>query len=379
MSSPLTVPTATLNDIRNNLVAWFRAGHRPMPWRDTRDPYAIWVSEIMLQQTRVDTVIPYYHRWMQRFPTLVSLASADLQDVLQLWQGLGYYSRARNLHAGAQAVVERFQGVMPSSVDALLSLPGVGRYTAGAIASSAWNLPVPLLDGNVMRILTRLFDLNGDITKPATQRQLWIIAEHLVPGESPRDLNQAMMELGATLCCPRNPECGRCPVNAECLSLANGTVTERPVKKKAAPPREDEWVALVWRMSDGSVWLARRPDEGLWSGLWEYPMLRHDDAHRWIEMNQVNPLWFEPVIHVLSHLRMTVTPMWVQGDSVELPQTEHGYVDAKPFAPGQTLPPRSRLVQRIDEALTGQAVLRLTGDSDSPAPQKTPAARKKRD
>lgn len=379
MSAPLTVPAATLSDIRKNLVAWFRAGHRPMPWRDTRDPYAIWVSEIMLQQTRVDTVMPYYNRWMQHFPTIESLASADLQDVLQLWQGLGYYSRARNLHAGAKAVVERFQGVMPSDVDALLSLPGVGRYTAGAIASSAWNLPVPLLDGNVMRILTRLFDLDGDITKPATQRQLWIIAEHLVPGESPRDLNQAMMELGATLCCPRNPECSRCPVNAECLSLANGTVTERPVKTKVAPPREDEWVAVVWRKPDGSLWLARRPDEGLWSGLWEYPMLRHEDARMWIETNGVQPVWFEPVVHVLSHIRMTVTPVLVNDEGGEFPQTLHGYVDTKAFAPGQPLPPRSRLVERIDEALAGQATLGLGVDVEAAPRKKTSVGRKKRD
>jgi A/G-specific adenine glycosylase len=188
-----------------------------------------------------------------------------------------------------------------------------------------------------------------------------------------------MMELGATLCCPRNPACDRCPVNAECLSLANHTVEHRPVKKKAAPPREDEWVALVWRTPDGSVWLARRPDEGLWSGLWEYPMLRHEDAHMWVESNQAGVMWFDPVVHVLSHIRMTVTPLLVQGDAGEFPQTEHGYVDVKPFAPGQPLPPRSRLMERIDDALAGQAILRLPGDDDMPARTKTPRARKKRD
>jgi A/G-specific adenine glycosylase len=224
----------------------------------------------MLQQTRVETVIPYYERFLARFPTPLALADADPDELMQHWAGLGYYSRARNLRAAAERVVREHGGRVPDSVEALRELPGVGRYTAGALASIAFDRPAPVVDGNVARVLARLLDLSLDVASPAGQRRLWSEAEALVAGEAPGELNQALMELGALICVPRAPRCPQCPVRRRCGGHAAGRAEALPVKAARAAPREVEAVAALL-MRDGRALAVRRPPHGLLGGLWELP------------------------------------------------------------------------------------------------------------
>ena len=221
--------------VRRALLAWYRANRRELPWRATRDPYAIWVSEAMLQQTRVETAIPYYERFLERFPDVAALASADLDDVLGAWAGLGYYSRARNLHAAARLVAERHGGEVPDDVEQLRALPGVGRYTAGAIASIAFDRPEPVVDGNAARVLTRLHDIREDVRSARVARRLWEESAALVRGPQPGLLNQALMELGARVCTPRAPRCPTCPLLRHCAAYRAGDPESLPVAAGPAP------------------------------------------------------------------------------------------------------------------------------------------------
>jgi len=257
------------------LAAWFARNKRPMPWRNTRDPYRIWLSEIMLQQTQVATVIPYYEKFVARFPTVNELAAAPLDDVLKLWAGLGYYSRARNLHRGAQAIAGRFGGTMPNTPEMIREIPGIGPYTAGAVLSIAYSRPVALVDGNVARVLSRLRMLSGDWRQNPAKDALWSLAAELVghcgKAVDPGDLNQALMELGATVCTPRGPECSRCPAAAHCLAFKNNKQAAFPeIAKKAASP---VWKLRAWIVRDkrGHMLFAQRESEGLFGGLWEVP------------------------------------------------------------------------------------------------------------
>lgn len=256
--------------VRAALLGWYRSHRRDLPWRGAGDPYAVWVSEAMLQQTQVQTVIPYFTRWMERFPTVAALAEAPLEEVLRHWAGLGYYARARNLHAAARAVVERHGGALPADAGALLALPGIGRYTAGAILSIAFGIPAPILDGNAVRVLSRLFLVEGDTSKGDVQRRLWALAEALVPEDAPGDFNQGVMELGATVCTPEAPACGACPLAGECGALAAGRVAELPQARRRPETVLVEHACAVLR-ENGAVLLVRRPREGLWGGLWELP------------------------------------------------------------------------------------------------------------
>ena len=255
------------------IVRFYRRRRRALPWRETRDPYAIWVSEIMLQQTRVETVIPYYRRWLERFPTVADLAAAPIDDVLASWSGLGYYSRARNLHRGAAEVIARYGGELPDTAAALRTLPGIGRYTAGAIASLAHGLAEPVVDGNVARVLARVYAIDEDIKSTAGQRRLWKLAGELVSREAPGDYNQGLMELGATVCKPRAPACDECPVTDVCRARAGDRVAELPV---VAPRKRDADKPLIeldaiWLRAGDHVLLARRAPGGLFGGLWELP------------------------------------------------------------------------------------------------------------
>lgn len=258
---------------RQALLEWFRLHRRDLPWRRTRDPYAIWVAEIMLQQTQVATVIPYYQRFLARFPTLQRLAEASSEEVLKLWEGLGYYSRARHLHEAAKRVVREFGGQLPQTVDRLRELPGVGRYTAGAVASLAFNQPVPVVDGNVTRVLARLFWLKGNLRKPAAQNLLWRLTQELVDPEQPGDFNQAIMELGATVCLPAEPECGGCPVSRWCEAFRRGEpdALPEPGSLKRRVQRTDI-SALIW--NGEAVLIGKRREQGLWGGLWEFPRVQ---------------------------------------------------------------------------------------------------------
>jgi len=264
-----------LQQIVSSLLKWWDNEHAELPWRGSHDPYAIWVAEVMLQQTQIATVIPYYERWMARFPTVTTLAAASLDDVLKLWEGLGYYSRARNLHEAARTVVEQYDGHLPSTVGELIKLKGIGRYTAGAIASIAFGRPAPVLDGNVIRVLSRLFDLPDDVTTTATKKRLWQLAADLVPAGRPGDFNQALMELGQQICLPANPLCLLCPVSAHCLARARGTQLERPVRPpRPNTPHYDVVAGIIWQNghSDAERFLiAQRPLAGLLGGLWEFP------------------------------------------------------------------------------------------------------------
>ena len=256
--------------IRAALLTWYRANRRDLPWRRTRDPYAIWLSEAMLQQTRVETVIPYWERFLERFPDVATLAAADQDDVLGLWAGLGYYSRARNLHRAAQEVVARHGGTLPSDVASLRELPGVGRYTAGAVASIAFDLPEPVVDGNVIRVLSRLRGIRDDVGSPAILARIWDDAGELARGAAPGDLNQALMELGATVCLPRAPRCAGCPVARHCDARSAGDAEQLPVKAPRSKPRRVEGV-VAWVVRRGRVLAVRRPERGLLGGLWDLP------------------------------------------------------------------------------------------------------------
>ncbi len=252
------------------LLDWYAQHARDLPWRRTRDPYAIWVSEIMLQQTRVETVLPYFARWMARFPNLESLASASQQEALSLWEGLGYYSRARNLHRAAQVVVNDLGGQLPRSAAALSGLPGVGRYTAGAIASIAFGQDAPALDGNIRRVLARVFDVRLPARSPHGERTLWALAEaHLPPGRA-GDYNQAMMDLASQICTPRQPQCEACPLASLCQARALGVQEQRPVRLEKPPVPHWVVTAAVIRR-EGRTLIAQRPADGLLGGLWEFP------------------------------------------------------------------------------------------------------------
>src|SRR5258708_3568697 len=252
-------------------MAWYRSAAADLPWRRTRDAYHVWLSEIMLQQTQVTTVIPYFERFTAAFPTIEALAAAPLGDVLKCWEGLGYYSRARNLYRAAQQIVGEHNGRVPDSAASLQKLPGIGRYTAGAIASIAFGERVAVLDGNVMRVLSRLFDIPDDVGLTTTQRHLWSLAESLVPADHPGDYNQAMMELGRTICKPRQPLCLICPVSRHCQAFQHGVQDRRPVKTpKPQTPHYDVAAGVIWNDAN-QVLIAQRPADGLLGGLWEFP------------------------------------------------------------------------------------------------------------
>lgn len=256
------------------LLVWYDRSKRDLPWRRHRDPYYIWVSEIMLQQTRVDTVIPYFQRFIERFPSITDLAEAPEEDVLKLWEGLGYYSRARNLQAAARQVVELHGGVVPNDKEAVSALKGVGPYTTGAILSIAYNQPQPAVDGNVMRVLSRYFLIEEDIMKAKTRSIMEELAAELIPDGRASDFNQALMELGALVCTPKSPCCLTCPVMEYCAARLEGVVDELPVKSKAKPPRpEYRFVALVEGSgrNEGRVLIRRRADTGLLARMWELP------------------------------------------------------------------------------------------------------------
>jgi A/G-specific adenine glycosylase len=259
-----------VKEVRRALLSWYRKARRDLPWRRSRDPYRIWVSETMLQQTRVETVIPYYERFLARFPDLHSLATADIDDVLGEWAGLGYYGRARNLQVAARQVVEEWGGEMPDDVEGLRSLKGVGRYTAGAVASIAFDRPAPVVDGNVARVLARLLGIREDVRSAPVVRRLWEEAEALARGRSPGDLNQALMELGATVCTPRSPLCDACPVAAHCRARESGDPEAIPVKRPRAEPKRLE-AAAAFLERRGKALAVRRPPRGLLGGLWELP------------------------------------------------------------------------------------------------------------
>lgn len=256
--------------IRKKLLAWYRLNARSLPWRDTGDAYAIWVSEVMLQQTRVETVVPYFTKWMHIFPDVSTLAEAPIDQVMKAWEGLGYYSRARNLHASAREIIKRFDGQIPKCAAILRKLPGIGDYIAGAIASIAFKQPEPALDGNGMRVLARLSNYQQPVNTSQGKRHLTRILRELLPQEEAGTFNQAIMDLGSGVCLTRQPRCDVCPINSECLAKKFSLQEKLPVKNKKKPiPLYQVAAAVMLRKK--SVLIAKRRPEGLLGGLWEFP------------------------------------------------------------------------------------------------------------
>lgn len=261
----------TKRAVKGKLLPWFAQNRRSMPWRSNRTPYRVWISELMLQQTRVDQATPYFHRFMKRFPSLKSLAAASQQDVLKMWEGLGYYSRARNLHKAAQIIAGEHGGRFPRTAEEIIKLPGIGSYTAAAIGSLAFNLDLAVLDGNVIRVLSRLFAYTRDPRSTVAKTELQQIADTLLVKGDAGHFNEAMMELGATVCLPKNPDCGACPLARTCLGRQSGRPTDYPVK---APKKKVPHLvvgAAVVTDSKGRVLVAQRRAEDMLGGLWEFP------------------------------------------------------------------------------------------------------------
>ena len=262
-----------IRDIQHRLLQWFRKQGRDLPWRRNRNPFRIWISEIMLQQTQVDTVIPYYQRFLKIFPTVEVLAKADLSRVLKIWEGLGYYSRARHLHQAAKRIVGEFNGKIPERLNDLLSLPGIGRTTAGAILSIAHNKEAPILDGNVKRVLSRVYTVSTPLRDLRTESLLWTLSESLIPKGHAGSFNEALMDLGATVCTAKKPSCSLCPLRYLCRAKAIGDPERYPTKaKKKKIPHVNGVSAVIVR--DGKVLLQQRPPKGFSGGLWEFPNWR---------------------------------------------------------------------------------------------------------
>lgn len=349
--------------VRRALVDWFAGHQRALPWREDYAPYGVWISEVMLQQTQVETVLPYYRRWMARFPDVQALAAAPLEDVLKLWEGLGYYARARHLHRAARAIVSGHGGRIPATVEALRELPGIGAYSAGAIASIAFGQPAPLVDGNVARVLSRLQALETPWRTPAAERDLWELAGALVAPGAAREINQALMELGALVCTRGQPGCLRCPLYALCRARRTGDPAAYPRRRARAAPRPVRGVVVVLR--HGTCYgLHRRPAHSLWGGLWEFPWVEREPgesaaaarARLVASLGQPAPGRARrrfAVSHSLTHLAMSLDGALLETDSAALPETEaldgdaHGERWAWVDAPRLARRPMSRMAQKV--------------------------------
>lgn len=371
MKTPYSMTRPT-DQLAVPLLAWFDAVHanRDMPWRHTRDPYAIWLSEIMLQQTQVKTVKRFYTHFLKRFPTISELAAAPLEAVLSHWAGLGYYRRAKHLHQAAKLVAQNHDGALPATAEALRELPGIGRYTAGAIASIAFGRPSPVVDGNIMRVLSRLTGYDRDIAQPANHEFFWTQAQAVVSAAPDRrfgDVNQAMMELGATVCAaaPAAPSCLLCPVKEYCRAHASGRQMELPVKSKRSAIPVLRWLAIVLLKNNRAL-MMRRGQGGIWEGMWEFPMLPRTGKISPAKFLRQKTGWTVkgmqpcgPVVHVLTHRRMEYDV--VHADAQKLNEDVPllpGYVEAKwvewPPKKGGVLP-MAAVVHRIAAAVQSAA------------------------
>ncbi|MBM7704429.1 A/G-specific adenine glycosylase [Metabacillus iocasae] len=303
-----------IEQFQHDLITWFEREQRILPWRQDQDPYKVWVSEIMLQQTRVDTVIPYFNRFVEHFPTVESLAHAEEDKVLKAWEGLGYYSRARNLQAAVKEVHEQYGGKVPNTPEEISKLKGVGPYTTGAILSIAYGVPEPAVDGNVMRVMSRILSIWDDIAKPKTRKLFEEIIRLIISKDNPSYFNQGLMELGATVCTPTSPSCLLCPVREHCRAFEQGVQAELPIKSKKKPPKPKQMAAVVLTNEKGEVLIHKRPNKGLLANLWEFPNVEVDlsigsdkdqlKAFLWTDYrtNATLHQQFATIQHVFSHL-----------------------------------------------------------------------------
>ncbi len=298
----------------SRLLAWFDLhGRKDLPWQQDPTPYHVWLSEIMLQQTQVSTVIPYYLRFTEQYGDLRSLANASIDDVLALWTGLGYYARARNLHKAANIILEQHNGQMPKDLDDLIALPGIGRSTAGAIMALAYHQTFPILDGNVKRVLTRYKKISGWPGKKQVENKLWQIAEELLPSDRIAHYTQAQMDLGATVCSRSKPQCNKCPLQSDCQAFLSDIPQNYPEAKpkKIIPTRQTNW--LVMRLNDGKVLLEQRPNSGIWGGLWSFPEIDSLEniavycSHNF--QTNIADITVAPSFkHVFSHFKLDIYP-----------------------------------------------------------------------
>ena len=307
----------TDTDFQNNLLAWYDEHKREMPWRDCGDPYKIWISEIMLQQTRVDQATPYFKHFMERFPTVYDLAEADQQDVLKVWEGLGYYRRARHLHDASKLVIEEFDGKVPDTWHEINELKGVGPYTASAVLSIAYQKKHAVVDGNVIRVLSRYFGIEDDVRSTKTKNTIQDYADDLISDERPGDFNQAVMELGATVCTPSNPDCEECPLQANCVAYKKVKTDEIPYKSPAKKrPHHQIGVGIITNHDD-EVLIALRPEDAMLGGMWEFPGGKQDDGEEMeetvirelkeeldVEVSISKP--FMKLDHAYSHFKITM-------------------------------------------------------------------------
>ena len=310
--------TAT-HDYAARLLDWFDvSGRHDLPWQHPRTPYRVWLSEIMLQQTQVRVVIPYFERFVAALPDLPALAAAPQDEVMALWSGLGYYARARNLHAAAKRCVDAHDGDLPRDLDALIALPGIGRSTAGAILSQAWGDPHPILDGNVKRVLARVFGIDGWPGTPAVEKRMWEIAASLLPAERLADYTQAQMDFGATLCTRHDPACVLCPLQRDCVALREGRTDSLPTPKPGKPLPERTAVMLLLRDAQDRVLLQRRPPTGIWASLWSLPEAPdHDAARTWFDAHVAghydDGAAMDEVHHGFTHYRLRMHPLAWRG------------------------------------------------------------------
>jgi A/G-specific adenine glycosylase len=327
-----------------NLLDWYHQVKRPLKWRDTSDPYVIWVSEIMLQQTRVQQAAPYFERFIQTFPDIYSLANADQQEVLKLWEGLGYYSRARNLHQGAKDVVRLYDGRLPEDKEKLLSIKGIGTYTASAILSIAFNKPYGVLDGNVIRVLSRYLNITDFVTKSEVKLQLQKYSDSIVETSNPGDFNQALMELGATVCTPKKPKCDVCPLLGLCINAKSVTVERIPYKPKKSPiPHHNVVVGIIRNPIDFTILIAKRKQHVMLGGLWEFPGGKvacgesleealHRELQEELKIKVHNLSKLTSLKHTYSHFKITLHAYYcdiLHGDPTPMTSEELKWVPKK--------------------------------------------------
>lgn len=344
------LPMTQAQQFAQQVLDWYqRFGRKTLPWQQEKTPYKVWLSEVMLQQTQVATVIPYFERFMTRFPSVTDLAAAPLDEVLHLWTGLGYYARARNLHKAAQQVVERHDGKFPETFEAVADLPGVGRSTAGAILSLSLGQHYPILDGNVKRVLARCYAIDGWPGKKDVEKKLWNISEQVTPAVGVSQFNQAMMDLGAIVCTRSKPKCEICPVNLNCVAYANGSWAKYPGKKpKQTLPERTGWLLMMQR-GDG-VWLEQRPPVGLWGGLFCFPQFSSEaELQQWLKARGItgsNPKQMIAFRHTFSHFHLDIVPMWL-----ELPSASSAMDDGAGLWYNLAQPPSVGLAAPVERLL----------------------------
>lgn len=336
----------SLNNIVEPLLRWYESEHRILPWRESKNPYYIWISEIMLQQTRVEAVKPYFERFIQTFPTIHAVACADEEQLLKMWEGLGYYNRVRNIQKAAKTVVEKYEGKLPADYDELKTLSGIGNYTAGAVASIAYGIPAPAVDGNVLRVISRIEERTEDIMKQSTRKSVEEAVMNVIPQQAAGDFNQALMELGAMVCVPNGaPYCEKCPISEFCGAYQHDRIEELPVKSGKKSRRVEERTIVLIQDGD-KVALRKRPSTGLLAGLYEFPNLEghlsEEEVLRFVEEEKLMPLHIRPLQeakHIFSHVEWRMIGYAVKVAALEeKKQGKMLFVDQKETEDEYTIP-----------------------------------------